>query len=318
MFRWLSSQKDQNIIILDKNSMIHIGTLLSDKKINVILSPSYYWFVEKKLPIKFTFQAKEYLPSIFESLVTSKNLSYLAIQKEDTFWLFAYDDEEIIQALENEGINISDIEKVYFAQNIFNDGAIDLENNYSLINIKGTITRIPSTLVSPEKQVCKIAKNEFNLTNGITLKRYKSFIDEKILYKVMMPLSLLILLYTVETAKIWYINKNLSQQKEEIFSKHNLPNTTFQNRSILDGLENIYKKQKNLREFIRVILSAPYHPNEYIELFTLDKNSATLYIKLAKISDANIFKNYFEQRLTVGKVKSMSVKSSILTVGFGL
>lgn len=317
MFRWLSSQKDKNIIILDKNSIIHKDTLSSDKKINVIVSPSYYWFVEKKLPVTFAFQAKEYLPSIFSSLTTSAHLSYFAVEKEDTYWLFAYDDQEIIKALEDGGINISDIEKIYFAQNIFNgDEAIDLENNYSLVNIKGTITRIPSALVKSKKNISQILNNELKMTNGIVLKRYKSFIDEKILYKVIIPLSLLIVLYSIETVKIWHNNKNLVQQKEEIFSRYNLPNTTFQNRSILERLENIYKKQKNIRNFISIILSAPYRSNEFIKSFTLGKNSAKLHIKLAKTSDADIFKNYFEQRLTTGNVKSMRVKSSILIVEF--
>ncbi len=318
MFQWLSRQKDYNVIILDKNSILPKGTVLSEKKINVVLSPSYYWFIEKKLPIKFTFQAKEYLPSIFESLTPSGKLSYLAIPKGDTFWLFAYDDQKIIKALEDNGINISNVEKIYFAQNVFSKDAIDLENDYSLVDIKGTITRVPTALVNVQKYLSKIPKNEFVLTNGVNLKRYKSFIDEKILYKVFIPLSLLILLYAVEIVKLWHINKNLSEQKEKIFSQYNLPSTTFQNRSILERLENIYKKQKNIREFISVVLSAPYRSNEFIKLFSLDKNSATLRIKLAKISDADIFKNYFEQRLSVGNIKSMSVNSSILTVEFTL
>ena len=318
MPQWLSKQKDHHIVVLDKNGVIYKDTITLNEKIDIVLLPSFYWFIEKKLPVKFTFQTKEYLPSIFESLTTSAKLSYLAIKKEDFYWLFAYDDQEILKALEKENIDISKVERVYFAQNVFNDMAIDLENNYSLVNIDGILTRIPSTLVSGSKKISQISKNDFNLTKGISLKRYKSFIGENFLYKLITPLVLIILLYIIDTAQIWHTNKNLLQQKNEIFSKYNLPNTTFQNRSILAQLENTYKVQKNLRNLIKTVMSAPYSPNEFITSFKINQKNSVLCIKLENPSDANIFKNYFEQKLIVGNIKSMSVHNSILTVEFNV
>ncbi len=318
MFQWLSKQKDHHVVVLDKGGIVYKDIVSLDKKIDVVLLPSFYWFVEKKLPIRFAFQAKEYLPSIFESLTTSAKLSYLAIQKEDIFWLFAYDDQDILKALEKENINISNVKKVYFAQNVFNDVAIDLDNNYSLININGILTRIPSTLAANGKKISQISKNNFNLTKGISLKRYKSFIGESFLYKLIIPIILIILLYVVDTAQLLYVNKNLLQQKNEIFSKYNLPNTTFQNKSILMQLKNTYKIQKNLRNFIETIMSAPYGTHGFITLFKINQKSSVLSIKLAKASDVNIFKNYFKQKLTIGNIKSIVVRNSILTVEFNL
>lgn len=315
MFQWLS-KSGNNIIILDKKGVV--GNILGEKSIDIILTPSFYWFVEKKFSVKFTFQIKEYLPSIFEEFTDTQGLSYQVISKEDElFWFFAYDDKAILKALTDNGIDTSKISKIYFAQNVFFDTKpIDLENGFLLSNINKIVSRVPNIFIKDSIKFREFPKEKLSLENGTILKRYTNFIDENLAKKVMLPLLLLVAIEGVEAFSLWYRNKKLNAQKETIFKSYNLPQTSFQNRAILKTLQAKIKSQQNIRKFLSILFNAPFDKNEYIEDLELKDKKASITIKLQNVKNAIKYKNFFLNYLSFADVSKMVVKKGTLVVEF--
>ena len=318
MFQWLS-KSNNSIVILDKKGVV--GNILGDKNIDIILTPSFYWFVEKKFSVKFAFQVKEYLPSIFEEFTDTQGLSYQIVPKGDElFWLFAYDDKAILEALMKNGIDASKISKIHFAQNSFagQNKAIDLENGFLLTDINGTISRVPNIFVKDSIKFSEFPKEKLSLENGAILKRYTNFIDENLAKKIMFPLLLLVMVEGVEALSLWYRNKKLNIQKENIFKSYDLPQTSFQNRAILKTLQRKIKSQQNIRRFISVLFNAPFDKNEFIKYLKLTDNKASVTIKLKDINSAKKYKNFFLNYLNFADISKMVVKNGTLTTEFEL
>jgi hypothetical protein len=290
MFQWAYNKKLGNIVILDKNGIF--GDIHNKNRFEIILTPSFYWFTKKNLPIKFTFQAKEYLPSIFEELGIKDDHSYAIVKKEDGFWLFAYSDQVINEALEKYGINPSQVNKIYFAQNVLKSKKpIDLGNGWILANIDGVLSRVPSNLFREKIKVKENILKEIELKNGVELKRYTTYIDEKTVKKLILPIFLLTLLYLTQTFILHRENQKLKQQKDKIFSKYKLLSTAFQNRAVLKSLQNQNNTQDNIRRLLSVIFSMPLLNNEYIQKLDISAEKADIIIKLSDKSRAKILKN---------------------------
>ncbi len=317
MFQWLS-KNGNNIILLDKKGVV--GNFLREKSLDIILTPSFYWFVEKKFSVKFAFQVKEYLPSVFEEFTDTQGLSYQVISKEDDlFWLFAYDDKAILKALTDNGIDTSKISKIYFAQNVFFDTkSIDLENGFLLSNINGIISRVPDSFAKDIVKFSEIPKEELSFENGVVLKKYTNFIDENLAKKIMFPLLLLVMVEGVEAFSIWLRNKKLNTQRETIFKSYNLPQTSFQNRAILKTLQTKIKSQQKIRRFISILFNAPFNREEFIEDLELTEHKASVTIKLKDIKDAKRYKNFFLNYMNFADISKMVVKNGTLTTEFEL
>lgn len=313
-----SSKKNSITVILDQAGII--GNVDIDKNIDIILTPSFYWFVEREFSVKFNFQIKEYLPSIFEEFTDTQVLSYLIVPKQNgLFWLFAYDDKAILKALNNAGIDSSKVGKVYFAQNVFSKtDAIDLDNGYALISIKNGISRVPKTLINDTLLLKNIKESEPSLTKGIILKKYTNFIDENLIKKIMVPFVLIIFLEVIQVVALWRENQKLSLKKQEVFNSYNLPSTMFQNRSILKSLERKNLKQQKIRSFIDKIFKASFKTEEHLQTFEISDTKALVEIKLKNIKDAENFKDYFIKSIDFADIENIIVKDSIMRIKFKL
>ena len=52
-------------------------------KLNIILSPEFYWTRIFKIPTKYIYEAKKYLPSLFENIIPSNTEHNYKIKKID-------------------------------------------------------------------------------------------------------------------------------------------------------------------------------------------------------------------------------------------
>ncbi len=315
MFQWLSKSKRKNVLLLDKEGIVNEGSFV-EGKIDIVLTPSFYWFVKKKLPVKFNFQVKEYLPSIFEEFTNTDDLSYYVIKKNDLSWLFAYDDKVILESLKKNGIDISDVDKIYFAQNVFvEDSAVDLKNGYILVGIDGVISRIPADFVEKDSITLSDAlKDKVSFKDGVVLKKYASIVDEKIVKKIMIPLFLIVFVEATEALKVWRENKNLENSGSKIFSKYSLPPTSFQNQAILSSLKKKNLEQEKIRELANILFKAPFLKGEYIAKLNISKNRANIKIKLLNNLRAKKFKNYLLKFSDLITIKKIVVKNSVADI----
>ena len=303
---YLKPQK--NIIILDKDTII--GNI-SDKN-EIILTPSFYWVTKRELPIKFTFEAKKYMPSIFEEIIPSGKYSYFAIKEDKEYLLFAYEDRKIFEALERFGI--SNVTGIYFAQNELKDFLpLDLENGFALDLVDGIVTRVPTNIVKNPKRVENL---NIPLKHKITLKRYFHIVDESVVKNLAIASVVLITVFIVESIYFHKESQDIESKAGEVFKKYNLPPTNLQNRAIYSNLYEIAKYQKDLREFLYKVTKISLRSDERVENIDIDGKEANIEITLSNQNRIEYFKNYFlSQNLDIKKIevydKSIKVEFNI-------
>ena len=84
--------------------------------VNIMLTPQLYTLKRESLPVKYAYQAKRIAPSLFEGLLEEPSHYKYFVSKEKESWLFiAYDLEAIQTFLDEKGIALAFVSKMYFA-----------------------------------------------------------------------------------------------------------------------------------------------------------------------------------------------------------
>jgi len=246
-------------LFLDPNSP---AVKVIDEKINIILSPSLYWVKKLSLPVKYTRDAKKLLPSIFEDSLPQGHYSYSVYKKGDDFFAFAYDDKVIIDTLKEKGIAFSDVASVYFAQSelFFMKGAFKINETQSIYVRDEIVVLLPCCWVEESGE---LNLDELSLSShSIALAQFGHIVDNSSLYKIGAVVIALIILvlteYFITSAKV----DELTNLKEELFTKSKLQATMFQNEATLKKYEKVDTRQATLRAYIAMVLSFKLKPSE--------------------------------------------------------
>ena len=246
-------------IFLDPNSPV---IKVIDEKVNIILSPSLYWVKKLSLPVKYARDAKKLLPSIFEDTLPEGHYSYSVYKKDDNFFAFAYDDKLIIDTLKEKGIAFSDVASVYFAQSelLVMKGALKINETQSIYVRDGIVILLPCCWVEESGE---LNLDELSLSShSIMLAQFGHIVDNSSLYKIGAVLVALIILILTElfitSAKV----DELTNLKDELFTKSKLQSTMFQNEAALKKYEKIDKTQIKLRAYVAMVLSLRLKPTE--------------------------------------------------------
>jgi len=247
-----SKFKEQiDTIFVDVNS----ASFELDKSVNVILSPSFYWIRKVSLPVKSLREVKPLLESLFEETLPEGIYSYSAYKQEDDYYIFAYEDKKILDALHAKGIPSAKINAVYFAQSelVDLDEPKKISEEELILTQDGVVILLPAKFVSDAKELdvsdVKVSKNTLHL------KQFGHIVNEKSLYKIAVIFLVFIALVGSEYFITLHKAQKLQTQREKLFSLYGLKSTMFQNESLLRGYEGDYKTQSKLREDMAQILS---------------------------------------------------------------
>jgi hypothetical protein len=240
-------------IFVDTNST----SFTIDKKVDVILSPSLYWVKKVVLPVKYLRDVKALLPSLFEDVLPKGNYSYTAYKSDESFYIFAYEDKNILDTLHAKGITTAQVQNVYFAQSeLFTiEKAVQIDSTHTLYKKDDILLLVPSTWIqlSENLDLKKIVLSK----NSIVLKQFSHLVNEKSLYTLAgVAIVFLILLASEYFITLDKISK-VETLKEEVFTKAGLKETMFQNKSMLKDYKKIAKRQTKLRTEIVNILNIP-------------------------------------------------------------
>lgn len=244
------NKKIETIFLDPSSSDFH-----TEKKVNIILSPTLYWVKRVKLPVKSLREAKALLPSLFEDILPEGNYSYTAYKDGEYFYIFAYQDKAIIDLLHQKGLQISQVNSVYFAQSEFLSlkHPLAINEEQSLYVQDGLVVVLPSSWVAKTQKIdldtLKLSKN------SIKLKQYGHIVNDKSLYKLIAIVAISIVVVSVQ---YFITNKradDLENARYALFAKNSLQPTMLQNRSMLHSYEKIYKKQTKIREVLYGLLT---------------------------------------------------------------
>lgn len=285
-------KRQVDTIFVDSNSAdFHI-----ESSVNVILSPSLYWVKKVSLPLQSLREVKSLLESLFEDMLPEGRYSYEAYKFGDEYFIFAYEDKYILDLLAQKGVPASKINGVYFAQNEF----LHLEEAKKIDESEVILVKDDIVILLPAKFTA--AQNMLDVTeiklskHRITLKQFGHILNEKSLYTIVALFVVLLLL--VATEYIITLNKidKLQTQRDNIFHKYELKPTMMQNRSLLKGYEESYKRQMQLRKVLAVVLGMHLKPKHKVKFIAYKNRKVTLHYSGLKKGDEGYIETYFRAK----------------------
>ncbi|MDR2342808.1 MAG: hypothetical protein LBD84_07215 [Campylobacteraceae bacterium] len=294
---------DNRVIFVDTKHITIIGDLVA---FDVILSPKYYWIKIETLPVKYTFQAKEYAPSVFEGFIPKGDYSYKAIKQNDKFLLFAYDAKDILENLESLGVKTSLIRKVYFAQTEFAHYPFDIkiDNKNALVIHNGKVIKAPLSLTKEHISINEVLQKIKPSKNTIKLGKFNRFYEKQgALKSVIYALIFLIVLFFAELIYLVTVLNSNENRREEILEQYSLPTTEIQLNALLRQNERINKEQKTIRDKTNEIFKLPLQEGEYFKSIDIIKTQILLTLHVNNKSRSDTIRNYFEKFFAIDDFK---------------
>ncbi len=214
-----------------------------EERVDVILSPQFYWIKKITLPLKKLSDAK----SLAKTLFNLKEEEYLfgAFKIEGEFYAYA------IKKKLNLKIDKKFINNIYLAQTeLYQYDKIEISPNHSIQKIEGLLFCFPNNNIDKKEKIphietilneLKLSKNRVAIFDSIEIDK-KSIISAIAVF-LLLNLSFMIKIYNNKSGI-----EELEVKKEEFIKRYNLPSTTFQIESILNSLISVEKKQNLIRK----------------------------------------------------------------------
>ncbi len=308
------TKKGLKTLFIDKETVYNA----TDERLNIILSPSYYWFKSEKLPVKYVSQAQSLAPSQFDTVIPTGDYKYMAIKKEDLFWLFAYNEALIVQKLKNLNIKPSQIEAFYFAQNEFEALSVPVEVDDEKVLVKndGVISMMPRSYVDETTKLESSIDNIVLSKHKVNLNLFQNnVLDEKWIYRFSAVSIAFIILFL---ASYLILKSDLKKQRTQQYTltkKYELPQTSFQLKSLMRSLTSKESRQIKLRHDLKALFSLKLQKGEYVKKFEMKEKSAQYEIVLNEPKNAERIKKSLEKTF---KISSAKVVDQIFYIGVNL
>lgn len=262
---------NSNKIFLCSNTKVEIKG-----KVDIILSPEFYWVRIFDIPVKNISQAKYVLPTLFEDILENINdLSYQVLKLEDDKYLcFAYENKRIFEEIKKSGISLSSVNSIYFAQNECKSYPQFIVNDKSfLYTDDGILVKVPNALLSSPVNLDD-KYDELNLSsNKVDIKLYNNVLSSSQIYSIV---AVFIILAFVNFYKMFdYKNETLLMEEkiEKLRVTSKLPSSMIQTDSIIKKYKKIVSKEKIKREAIEYILR---NKSFKLKRFSLEKDVLNL------------------------------------------
>lgn len=226
-------------------------------KVDIILSPEFYWVRVYDIPVKNITQAKAVIPPLFEDVLQEvSELSYQVIKSDENKYLcFAYINKKIFEAVKDSGINLSLVNAIYFAQNECKDfRQFCIDDKSFLYTSDDILVKVPNEVLSQKVVLNDFIENINLSSNKIDIKFYNNFLSSKQIYMVLIICTII---FTINFSKYFaYENEisKLDEKIEKIKVSNNLPSSTIQIDSIIKANTNIAQKEINKRDALFYIL----------------------------------------------------------------
>lgn len=300
-----------NLVSSSKSKKIFLCSnmrIIENSKVDIILSPEFYWVRIFDMPVKNIVQAKAVLPTLFEDiLVKVGELSYQVIKLEENKYLcFAYINKKIFEAIKNSGISLSLVNAIYFAQNECKDfKQFSVEGKSFLYTEDKILVKVPNEMLTQKVQLNEFIHNINLSSNKIDIKLYNNLLNSN---QISIILGIFIIVSIVNSFKYFIYKSEISKIEdkiEQIKMVNNFPVSSIQMDSIINLNKKIAQKEINKREAISYILE-----NNKIEI-----RNITLDNDILKIDVLNTDKKIIEEYISVKyKIISSTIKGFNLNI----
>ena len=266
----------------------------------LILSPYYYWYFEKNLPITNIKRAKAIVSQMLESsLPSNKNFHYILRQKENkVFDILVLDYDLLLTKLNKLGIKKELVSSLSFSHFEFEDYFIPLENSI-LLSYQGHVSEIKNKdTVNTDllrTDIVTFLKNKqklsfkYNFSKGNIVHKFVDSLDKNFVpvvsILVILLSSLIIQLFTTTT-----ILSKVEQKKETLIKTQKYATHSVQLKYVMDEILELDFKQKNLKNNMNNLLKINGKESSYISKVEYDDGDwfVDIHSKTKKNADALI------------------------------
>jgi hypothetical protein len=277
-------------------------------KVDIILSPEFYWVRVFDIPVKNITQAKAVIPALFEDVLQEvSELSYQVIKSDENKYLcFAYINKKIFEAVKDSGINLSLVNAIYFAQNECRDfRQFCVDDKSFLYTSDDILVKVPNEVLTQKVVLNDFIENINLSSNKIDIKFYNNFLSSKQIYMVLIICTII----SIINFSKYFVYKNeiskLDKKIEKIKVSNNLPSSTIQIDSIIKVNTKIAQKEINKREALFYILS-----NNSVDIKDIILQGDVLDINLLNIDKKKI-EDYISKKY---KIISSTSNNLILNI----
>ncbi|MDR3347678.1 MAG: hypothetical protein LBN32_03595 [Helicobacteraceae bacterium] len=261
--------------------VVHIDTDCKgiEERVNVVLSPAYYWYKHSDVAFKNLRAAKRFAQSIFFSWIPEGNYRYFVFKETSGYGFIACDTAQTRARLIAQGMDVYLIDRLFFAQRA-------LDKTYSPIRVSEDtlLASLQDVWVSVPLSFAKDAQRLDRLTidrrqSSFRLPRAKMPSDESadINRKTFAYAACLMLFFAaglvIDLWRVTHRTNDLERAAQEALEAAKLPQTLLQLESIEKRLTATAKSQYALREQLAKVLASAQ--NGRIESLKLESNSIT-------------------------------------------
>ena len=285
-----------------------------EEPVDVILSPAFYWFREEVLPARNASQAKKLAPSFFDTLLPEGMYEYMAVSRNEKFWLFAYDSAEIAEHLSDIGLKPSRIRAVYFAQTecYATETPLKVDDATSLAVVDDVVTLVAAKYAPAEETVQAYCARTARSRHKAGVSLYRSgLLDERQVGKL---IAIAVAFLAVYFGNYMLLRHQYKQERIRAYAlrqRYHLPETSFQLKSLVRSLESKEARQLRFRHRFKQLTQLPLEAGEAVTKMSFEGRKADLVITLAVPKHAEAIKNALQKN---GRVTSAKVKGKIFHV----
>jgi hypothetical protein len=285
-------------IFLQNNTIFK--PLQKKEKVNLILSPSFYWVKVFTIPVENENKALFLLPNLFEEYFDIAGYSFYTIKVgENQYLSFAYDEEKIIQKLKSLDISQNKIVHIYFAQNEFknllsNDEQIALScGDEVFIYEKELLVKVPNNLAQQiEKRAIDLASLKLS-EYFIELFSYKKLTSNKSAQLASGILLGFAILLFIQTFFFKQLANSYPAKIETIKVQYNLPPTVIQTNAIVENYEKAMRQYKRYREALGYVIGA----NTFAGVTILEINLESDILNISyRTKENEMLENYLKKQ----------------------
>jgi hypothetical protein len=264
--------------------LVYHGMPIVDRedRFSVVVTPQNYLFRKEQLAIKQEYQSRKIAASLFDDFIENNKEDYsFFVYKENDEWIFiAYRQEEIMQLLADVGISPSNVDEIFFAQQLVSsiEKPISLGIDKALVSIDGIATIVSKNMLSEDIEYVHMS-DDIQPKKAVILSKEYMF-DSKTTLLLSIIFIIFGLLFLIEGRTI--VSKAPKNQEEIGNILENNPSLTssYTRASILTKYKKIDAIERAKRDLIAK-LSKIIDSNIKVDEFYLNKNryNALLYIK---------------------------------------
>jgi len=263
--------------------------------VDVVLGPSLYWFRDKVLPAKTVSSAKKLAPSVFDAIIPPGEYSYFVIKrKEGNYWLFAYNEATVAEAIRHAGLRGGNIRNIYFAQTECLPLATPLRVGAQkvLAETDGVVTLLPAGYAAETVEPSDFFASRARSDHRIAVNLYRNdVLDKKSVRSLTAVTAVFALIYGVNYIMATQQLHTVEAKQEKIARTYRLPQTSFERNGLVSSLEKKQQRQVMLREKAKALFALPQADGNHLQSITLSTQKISLSFVLGDEKDAEALKN---------------------------